>query len=160
AEPRASQVVRPPPRPLGGLPAKVPGRARPEARHPAASQGSPPALDRHAALRDARHDEEPRRGAARPLGKAKDPLVPMTPEDLHALMNRLLEAERAGAKLLAAYLRELQPGSELHARLDAVQRDEARNCAVLIHHLLECGAVPRAATGDFYERGLAIREWS
>ncbi len=84
----------------------------------------------------------------------------MTPEDLHALMNRLLEAERAGAKLLAAYLRELQPGSELHARLDAVQRDEARNCAVLIHHLLECGAVPSAATGDFYERGLAIREWS
>ena len=84
----------------------------------------------------------------------------MTNDELAALMNTLLEAERAGAKLLAAYVHELKPVSDLHARLSEVQRDEARNCAVLIHYLLEQGAVPSAATGAFYEKGLAIRGWA
>ena len=84
----------------------------------------------------------------------------MTSEELAALMNTLLEAERAGARLLAAYLHELKPASGLYARLSEVQRDEARNCSVLIHYLLEQGAVPSAATGAFYEKGLAIRRWS
>jgi len=83
----------------------------------------------------------------------------MTNDELAALMNTLLEAERAGAKLLAAYVHELRPVSDLHARLSEVQRDEARNCSVLIHYLLEQGAVPSAATGAFYEKGLAIRGW-
>ena len=74
-------------------------------------------------------------------------------------LNELLEAERAGAKLLAAWADELPPGSTLGQKLRAVQRDEARNCAVLIHLLLEAGAAPSMATGDFYRKGLAIRGW-
>lgn len=83
----------------------------------------------------------------------------MTPDEYGALLNELLEAERAGARLLAAWMAELPPGSPLLASLQSVQRDEARNCAVLIHLLLEAGASPSAATGDFYRKGLAIRGW-
>lgn len=83
----------------------------------------------------------------------------MKATDLGELLNLLLEAERAGARLLAAYLRELDPGSPLVARLQAVQRDEAGNCAILIHHLLEAELQPSTTTGDFYRKGLAIRGW-
>ena len=83
----------------------------------------------------------------------------MNQDDYGRLLNVLLEAERAGAKLLAAYTRELAPGSAEFSALSSVQRDEARNCAVLIHCLLEAGAVPSTKTGDFYDRGLAIRDW-
>ena len=75
------------------------------------------------------------------------------------LLNTLLEAERAGARLLSAYLDELPEGSPRWRALQAVQRDEARNCSVLIHLLLEAEATPSQDTGDFYERGLAIRGW-
>jgi nitronate monooxygenase len=80
--------------------------------------------------------------------------------DYPRFLNGLLEAERAGAKLLAAWVDELPPGSPLGEKLRAVQRDEARNCAVLIHLLLEAGVAPSLATGDFYRKGLAIRGWA
>jgi nitronate monooxygenase len=83
----------------------------------------------------------------------------MTGEEFGAFLNLLLEAERAGAKLLAAYLDELAPPAGLFFRLQAVQRDEARNCAVLIHHLLEAEVAPSAATGDFYRKGLTLKDW-
>lgn len=83
----------------------------------------------------------------------------MPKEEYGALLNTLLEAERAGAKLLAAYLDEASPASELHAALQPLQRDEARNCAVLIHLLLEAESAPSAATGDFYRKGLLIEGW-
>jgi hypothetical protein len=50
--------------------------------------------------------------------------------ELGSLLNLLLEAERAGAKLLAAYLDELSPQLSRWSRIRAVQLDEARNCAV------------------------------
>ena len=84
---------------------------------------------------------------------------PMTQEELGRFLNLLLEAERAGARLLAAYLDELPPGTAEWVGLHAVQRDEARNCAVLIHHLLEADVTPSMATGDFYRAGLEIRSW-
>jgi nitronate monooxygenase len=83
----------------------------------------------------------------------------MNQDEYVRLLKLLLEAERAGAKLLAAYARELPPGAAALAALESVQRDEARNCAVLIHYLLEAGAEPSTATGDFYRKGLAIQDW-
>lgn len=80
-------------------------------------------------------------------------------EEYGAFLNTLLEAERAGAKLLAAYLDELPPDSPRWNAIHAVQRDEAHNCAVLIHLLLEAEVTPTPAVGDFYGRGLAIRDW-
>ena len=85
--------------------------------------------------------------------------APMAREELGALLNVLLEAERAGAKLLAAYLDELPPGTDRWIGLHVVQRDEARNCAVLIHYLLEADVTPSMSTGDFYKRGLELRSW-
>lgn len=85
---------------------------------------------------------------------------PMPRDELGRLLNLLLEAERAGAKLLAAYLDELPPGTAEWVGLHAVQRDEARNCAVLIHYLLEADVTPSMATGEFYRKGLEIRSWS
>lgn len=80
-------------------------------------------------------------------------------EDYGRLLNLLLECERAGAKLIAAYCDELPRESEFHARLSAVQRDEARNCSVLIHLLLEAGFEPTTQVGSFYRKGLEVRSW-
>ena len=84
---------------------------------------------------------------------------PMGREDYGRLLNTLLEAERAGAKLLAAYADELPPDSDSWAWLRVIQRDEARNCSVLIHLLLEDGFEPTTVVGDFYRKGLEIRGW-
>lgn len=84
---------------------------------------------------------------------------PMTPEEYGAFLNLLLEAERAGAKLLSAYLDELPQDSANWKSIRAVQRDEAHNCAVLIHLLLEAQVRPTSAVGDFYGRGMAIHGW-
>ncbi|MGH8221417.1 MAG: DUF6306 domain-containing protein [Woeseiaceae bacterium] len=80
-------------------------------------------------------------------------------DEYGALLNLLLEAERAGARLLAAWVDELPPQSQAWQKLRAVQRDEASNCAVLIHLLLQADIAPSMATGDFYQKGLAIRVW-
>lgn len=81
----------------------------------------------------------------------------LSQRELGERLNVLLEAERAGAKLLAAYVDELPVDSDESGRLRMVQHDEARNCAVLIHLVLEAGVVPSAAVGDFYRKGLEIR---
>jgi hypothetical protein len=84
----------------------------------------------------------------------------MAHEEYGTLLQTLLEAERAGAKLLAAYADELPADSDAWAWLRLIQRDEARNCAVLIHLLLEDGFSPSMSVGAFYRRGLAIRGWN
>ena len=83
----------------------------------------------------------------------------MTREELGSLLNLLLECERAGARLISAWLDELPRGSDFYDRLREVQGDEARNCAVLIHYLLEAEAVPGTKIGEFYLKGLAVRDW-
>jgi nitronate monooxygenase len=94
-----------------------------------------------------------------PAHEATPQPEPMAPEELGSLLNVLLEAERAGAKLLAAYLSELTPQAAAWALLHRIQRDEAHNCVVLIHYLLEAGTLPSTQTGDFYRKGLAIEGW-
>ena len=79
--------------------------------------------------------------------------------DLVPLLNELLEAERAGARLLADWMGEAPAGSAFYESLKAVQRDEAQNCALLIRHLREAGAQPSSATGAFYEKALAKKDW-
>ena len=50
----------------------------------------------------------------------------MPVQELARLLNLLLEAERAGARVLAAYLDELPTKTAEWVGLHAVQRDEAR----------------------------------
>jgi 5,10-methenyltetrahydrofolate synthetase len=76
--------------------------------------------------------------------------------ELATLLNTLLEAERAGAKVVAAFASELSIEPDARERLLRVQRDEARNCASLLGLLREIGATPSRATGGFLQAALAI----
>ena len=80
-------------------------------------------------------------------------------EELAALLNFLLEAERAGARTLSAWLDELPVESAAWPRLRAVQRDEARNCARLIDLLIGMGEKPSLRTGDFARRARETSDW-
>ena len=81
---------------------------------------------------------------------------PMAVEELVNLLNLLLEAERAGAKVLAAFLNDYERDTRAWRQLAAVQRDEARNCAVLIDLVRRLKGGPSAATGSFLEKALAV----
>lgn len=72
------------------------------------------------------------------------------------LLNTLLEAERAGAKVLAAFLDEYALQSPAWRQLDKVRRDEAGNCAILIGLIRRLGGTPSTATGDFVGKALKI----
>jgi 5-formyltetrahydrofolate cyclo-ligase len=77
--------------------------------------------------------------------------------ELASLLNTLLEAERAGAKVIAAFLSDLSIDAAARERLLGIQRDESRNCAILIALLRDIDATPSRATGGFYEMALAIQ---
>lgn len=83
----------------------------------------------------------------------------MRREELAALLNELLEAERAGARALSAWLDELPAESAAWPRLRLVQRDEARNCAQLIDLLVAMGERPSLKTGDFARRARETSGW-
>ena len=71
-------------------------------------------------------------------------------------LNELLEAERAGAKVLVAFLDDYARDTPAWRQLSAVQRDEAKNCAILIDLIRRLGGTPSSATGDFVEKALAV----
>ena len=72
-------------------------------------------------------------------------------------LNRMLEAERAGAKALVVYMDSFPRNSEHWKTLRAIQADEAHNCA-LIGKLLEKSGVPYShATGEFYEKAVVMK---
>lgn len=75
--------------------------------------------------------------------------------ELVGLLNALLEAERAGARVLATYLNDYERDTPAWRQLAAVQRDEANNCAILIGLIRRLNGQPSAATGDFLSKALA-----
>ncbi|MGE5522637.1 MAG: 5-formyltetrahydrofolate cyclo-ligase [Rhodospirillaceae bacterium] len=81
----------------------------------------------------------------------------MAHNELASLLNTLLEAERAGAKVISAYMTAYEAGSLVWMRLNTVQRDEAMNCAVLMSLIRGLGAAPTDATGGFLHKALAVR---
>ena len=84
--------------------------------------------------------------------------VPQMPvAEVVGLLNVLLEAERAGAKVLAAFLDDYEGDTPAWRQLAAVQRDEAKNCAILIDLIRRLGGAPSEATGDFLGKALAIQ---
>jgi 5-formyltetrahydrofolate cyclo-ligase len=82
---------------------------------------------------------------------------PMSAEEVIGLLNVLLEAERAGARVLAAFLDDYERDTPAWRQVAAVQRDEARNCAILIDLIQRLGGAPSAATGDFLGKALAVK---
>ena len=82
----------------------------------------------------------------------------MAVEELTLLLNTLLEAERAGAKVLAAFLDDYERDTPAWNQLVAVQRDEATNCAILIDLIQRVnGGEPSHETGDFVAKALAVQ---
>jgi hypothetical protein len=82
----------------------------------------------------------------------------MSRDDLLALLNTLLESERAGAKALTAFQKEPPAGVET-GLLAEVGRDEARYCAGLTKQIRRLGGSPSAATGAFFDKIIALEEW-
>lgn len=84
-------------------------------------------------------------------------MTAMPADQLIQLLNTLLEAERAGAKTLAAFLDDYAPQSPSWEQLRRVQRDEATNCSHLIDAIRRSGGAPSSATGDFLGKALAVQ---
>ncbi len=76
-------------------------------------------------------------------------------DELVAFLNKLLEAERAGAKV-AMRLSEEAPDPALKTLIAAVYRDEAKWCAMLVAALRGLRAEPSPQIGSFYEKVMAI----
>lgn len=82
---------------------------------------------------------------------------PVSKSELLALLNTLLEAERAGAKVLAVFLDDYVADRDTWRQLRRVQRDEASNCAILMKLIVDLDATPSKATGDFVAKALAVQ---
>ena len=79
---------------------------------------------------------------------------PLSSEELVAFFNELLEAERAGAKVLSVMVAEGEaPGGR--SLLREIAHDEARYCALLTRLIDAQGGVPSTATGSFRDKVLA-----
>jgi hemoglobin len=77
--------------------------------------------------------------------------------ELAAVLNELLEAERAGARVTLESARAAGSGP-LADLLQTVQRDEARWCAMLLLQIKGLGGNPSSETGAFYANAMAIAD--
>lgn len=73
-----------------------------------------------------------------------------------AFLNRMLEAERAGANALLNILEEHTRHGEAWTLLRRIHADEAHNCALLGKQIQRLGAGYSHATGEFLGKLLAI----
>lgn len=77
--------------------------------------------------------------------------------ELAAVLNELLEAERAGSRVTLESARAAGSGP-LADLLRTVQRDEARWCAMLLLQIKGLGENPSSETGAFYAKAMAIAD--
>jgi hypothetical protein len=78
-------------------------------------------------------------------------------EELGDLLNTLLEAERAGARV-GAGLVAAAPDAELKDLSRTIRTDEARWCAMLTGALKSLGIAASPRVGDFYAKATAIED--
>lgn len=76
--------------------------------------------------------------------------------ELGAFLNRMLEAERAGAKALLVFMDEHERQGEAWKMLRRVQAEEAHNCALLGKLLERGGHTYSHATGEFFDKAIAV----
>lgn len=77
--------------------------------------------------------------------------------ELVALLDELLEAERAGARVTLESARAPANAATV-ALLMAIHRDEARWCAMLLRHIKAAGRAPSTKVGAFYGKAMAIAD--
>ena len=70
----------------------------------------------------------------------------------------MLEAERAGAKALVAFMDDWPRHGEEWAALRKVQADEAHNCSMIGEMLKRTGTPYSHATGEFYDKAIALED--
>ena len=78
-------------------------------------------------------------------------------DELTALLNELLEAERAGARVTLESARAAGSGPIAELMRD-IQRDEARWCAMLADHIRALGEPPTPKVGAFFGKAMAIAD--
>jgi hypothetical protein len=84
------------------------------------------------------------------------PQPAFSPDEQAAFLNRMLEAERAGANALLGILEEHARHGEAWTALRRVHADEAHNCGLLGGEIRRLGADYSHATGDFLGKLLAV----
>jgi len=78
-------------------------------------------------------------------------------QELGEFLNRMLEAERAGAKTLLVYMDSIARHSDEWKVLRRVQADEAHNCGLIGEQLKKRGKDYSHATGGFYDKAVAMK---
>lgn len=115
-------------------------RPRPKSAPELEGPGSPPCMA----------DEFPDYFGERPGDR------PVLDPETEAALNALLEAERAGAKVLAVLRDGLDPRSPVRELLTRLQQDEGANAVILYKTIRRLGGGPSHETGAFVGRTLAI----
>jgi nitronate monooxygenase len=72
-------------------------------------------------------------------------------------LNRMLEAERAGAKALVVFMDEWPRNGAEWTLLRGVHEEEAQNCARIGKLLDKAGVAHSHATGEFYDKAIAVK---
>ena len=80
-----------------------------------------------------------------------------TREELLAFLNQMLEAERAGARALLHVAKDTQL-ADVTTMAGAIQKDEARWCAMLIGAIKNLDGAPSEKTGAFYDKVMALND--
>ena len=76
-------------------------------------------------------------------------------DELVTLLNKLLEAERAGARVTLESARAADSGP-IAELMRTIQRDEAHWCAMLFGHIKALGGTPSPRVGNFHGKAMAI----
>ena len=72
-------------------------------------------------------------------------------------LNRMLEAERAGAKALVVFMNDWPRNGKEWLILRKIHDDEAHNCALIGEQLKKLGKDYSHATGEFYDKAVAVK---
>ena len=82
----------------------------------------------------------------------------MTDAQLNDFLNRMLEAERAGAKALVVFMDDWPRHGTEWAALRKIHEDEAHNCSLIGAELKRRGRDYSHATGEFYDKAVAVKD--
>lgn len=82
---------------------------------------------------------------------------PLANEELIFALNELLEAERAGARVLLETAQQ-NPPQNLAVQINEIQCDEVRWCKMLINVIRTLDIEPSSKTGKFYEKAIEISD--
>ncbi len=84
-------------------------------------------------------------------------MAPLSAGELDDFLNRMLEAERAGARALVVFMDDFPRHSADWSVLRRVHEDEAHNCALIGEQLKRRGKDYSHATGEFYAKAIAVQ---